>query len=152
MSCRRWASRLRTVRLIDWDNPFANDFAVAEEITIVGQNTRRPDIVLYVNGIALGVLELKRSTVSVNEGIRQSLDAQEPEFIRPFYSMVQLVMAGNETEGLRYGVIETPEKHWQRWKEAESLPDAVSNPLLLVPGPDMQQRAVAGTRARLHCF
>ena len=121
----------KTVRLIDWDNPFANDFAVAEEITVVGQNTRRPDIVLYVNGIALGVLELKRSTVSVNEGIRQSLDAQEPEFIRPFYSTVQLVMAGNETEGLRCGVIETPEKHWQRWKEAESLPDAVSNPLLL---------------------
>ena len=120
----------RQVRLIDWDNPSANDFAIAEEVTVVGQNTRRPDIVLYVNGIGLGVLELKRSTVSVSEGIHQSLDAQSPEFIRPFYSTVQLVMAGNETEGLRYGVIETPEKHWQRWKEAESLLDAGDNPLL----------------------
>ena len=120
----------KTVRLIDWDNPFANDFAVAEEVTIVGKNTRRPDVVLYVNGIALGVLELKRSTVFVSEGIRQSLDAQTKEYIRPFYSTVQLLMAGNETEGLRYGVIETPEKHWQRWKEAESLPDAGSNPLM----------------------
>ena len=119
-----------TVQLIDWDNPFANHFGVAEEVTIVGQNTRRPDVVLYVNGIALGVLELKRSTVSVSEGIRQSLDAQAPEFIRPFFSTVQLVMAGNETEGMRYGVIETPEKHWQRWKETNYLPDAGSNPLL----------------------
>jgi type I restriction enzyme R subunit len=41
-------------------------------------------LVLYVNGIALGVLELKRSTVSVAEGIRQSLDSQKKEFIRPF--------------------------------------------------------------------
>ena len=118
------------VKVIDWDNPAENDFAIAEEVTIVGQNTRRPDIVLYVNGIALCVLELKRSTVSVSEGIRQSLDAQRPEFIRPFYSTVQLVLAGNETEGLRYGVIETPEKYWQRWKEAESLLDAGDNPLL----------------------
>ena len=54
---------------------------------------------LYVNGIALGVLELKRSIVSVAEGIRQNLDSQKKEFIRPFFTTVQLVMAGNDTEG-----------------------------------------------------
>ncbi len=53
-----------TVWLIDWKNPLANDFAFAEEVTIKGIHNKRPDIVLYVNGIALGVLELKRSTVS----------------------------------------------------------------------------------------
>ena len=120
----------KTVWLIDWDEPAANDFAISEEVTVLGHNTRRPDVVLYINGIAVGVLELKRSTVSVSEGIRQSLDAHGPEFIRQFYSTAQLLMAGNETEGLRYGVIETPEKHWQRWKESDSLSDAVSNPLL----------------------
>ena len=83
-----------------------------------------------MNGIALGVLELKRSTVSVKEGIRQNLDSQKKEFIRPFYATVQLVMAGNETEGLRYGVIETREKYWLRWKEAESCEAASDNPLL----------------------
>ena len=62
---------------------------------------------LYVNGIAIGVLELKRSTVSVAQGIRQNLDSQKKDFIQPFFSTVQLVMAGNDTEGLRYGVIET---------------------------------------------
>ena len=119
-----------TVWLIDWANPDNNDFAIAEEVTVIGENTKRPDLVMYVNGIAMGVLELKRSTVSVSEGIRQNLDSQKKEFIRPFYSTVQLIMAGNETEGLRYGVIETPEKKWLRWKEADSLPAAGDNVLL----------------------
>ena len=79
-----------TVWLIDWENPGNNDFAIAEEVTVAGRNTKRPDLVLYVNGIALGVLELKRSTVSVAEGIRQNLDSQKPEFIRPFFATVQL--------------------------------------------------------------
>jgi type I restriction enzyme R subunit len=114
-----------TVWLIDWTNPENNDFAIAEEVTVFGVNAKRPDIVLYVNGIALGVLELKRSIVSVTEGIRQNLDSQKKEFIRPFYTTVQLVMAGNDTEGLRYGVIETPEKYYLTWKEASP----VENPL-----------------------
>ena len=119
-----------TVWLIDWANPGDNNFAIAEEVTVTGENTKRPDLVLYVNGIALGVLELKRSTVSVTDGIRQNLDSQKKEFIRPFFSTVQFVMAGNDTEGLRYGAIETPEKKWLRWKEPASLPAAGDNPLL----------------------
>ena len=119
-----------TVWLVDWENPDNNHFAVAEEVTVIGENTKRPDLVLYVNGIALGVLELKRSTVSVAEGIRQNLDNQKKEFIRPFFSTVQLVASGNETEGLRYGVIGTPEKHWLWWKEQDSLPEAGENSLL----------------------
>jgi len=70
-----------------------------------------------VNGIALGVLELKRSTVSVEEGIRQNLDNQKKEFIEPFFSTVQFLFAGNDTEGLRYGSIETKEKYYLSRKE-----------------------------------
>lgn len=114
-----------TVWLIDWEKPENNDFAIAEEVTITGVHGKRPDIVLYVNGIALGVLELKRSTVSVTEGIRQNLDNQKKDFIRPFFATVQLVLAGNDTEGLRYAVIETPEKYWLTWKEENPL----ANPL-----------------------
>ncbi len=107
-----------TVALIDWANPDNNHFAVAEEVSVVGpQHTKRPDIVLYVNGIALGVLELKRSIVTASEGIRQNLDNQKRVFIRRFFTTVQLVLAGNDTEGLRYGTIETPEKHYLTWKE-----------------------------------
>ena len=107
----------KTVWLINWEQPLKNDFAIAEEVSVKGKNTKRPDIVIYVNGIALGVIELKRSSVSVTEGIRQNLDNQKKTFIRDFFSTMQLVMAGNDTEGLRYGTIETPEKHYYSWKE-----------------------------------
>lgn len=114
-----------TVWPIDWAHTERNRFGVAEEVTIDGEHDKRPDLVLYVNGIALGVLELKRSTVSVGEGIRQGLESQKPMFIRSFFATVGLVMAGNDTEGLRYGVIGTPEKHMLTWKE----PSAIDNPL-----------------------
>lgn len=107
----------QTIWLIDWNHPEANDFAIAEEVSIKGENKKRPDIVLYVNGIALGVIELKRSSVSVSEGIRQNLDNQKKDFIRNFFTTMQLIMAGNDTQGLRYGTIETPEKYYLKWKE-----------------------------------
>lgn len=111
----------RTVFLIDWKNPKKNRFAIAEEVTVKPADphahTKRPDVVLYVNGIALGVIELKRSSVSVSEGIRQNLDNQKKEFIQPFFSTMQFVMAGNDTEGLRYGTIQTAEKYYLTWKE-----------------------------------
>ncbi|TFE46414.1 HsdR family type I site-specific deoxyribonuclease [Paraburkholderia dipogonis] len=113
--------QVQTVWLINWKQPLSNDFAIAEEVTVSGADAKasakRPDIVLYVNGIALGVLELKRSTVSVSEGIRQNLDNQKKVFIQHFFSTMQFVMAGNDTEGLRYGTIETPEKYYLAWKE-----------------------------------
>ncbi len=109
----------QTVWLIDWERPERNHFAVAEEVTVQGEARKRPDLVIYVNGIALAVLELKRSTVSVSEGIRQNLSNQSRAFIRNFFTTVQLVMAGNDTEGLRYGVIETPEKQYLTWKEED---------------------------------
>ena len=108
-----------TVHLINWKNFKDNDFAIAEEVTILGQHIKRPDIVLYVNGIALGVLELKRSTVSISEGIRQSIVNQQDDFIQPFFATVQYIFAGNDTEGLRFGAIETPEKYYLKWKEDE---------------------------------
>ena len=121
----------RTVWLVDWEHPARNRFAVAEEVAVagsgVGAHAKRPDLVIYVNGIALGVIELKRSTVSVAEGIRQNLDSQKREFIQPFFATVQFVMAGNDTEGLRYGVIETPERYYLSWKEPTH--DDVENPL-----------------------
>lgn len=114
-----------TVWLIDWQHPESNHFGIAEEVTVKGADakasTKRPDVMIYVNGIALGVLELKRSTVSVSEGIRQNLDNQKKAFIQPFFSTMQWVMAGNDTEGLRYATIETPEKYYLRWVEEEGL-------------------------------
>lgn len=120
-----------TVWLIDWDNRTANHFVVAEEVTIKGEHNKRPDLVLYVNGIALGVIELKRSYVSVSEGIRQNIGNQKQHFVRPFFTTAQLLFAGNDVEGLRYGVIETPEKYWLEWKEPadSSVGAGIANPL-----------------------
>ena len=107
----------QTVSLVDWTQPEKNDFAIAEEVTLKGQNTRRPDLVIYVNGIALGILELKKGSVDVAKGIHQNLDNQRKEFHRAFFTTQQLVMAGNDTQGLRYGTIETAEKYYLSWKE-----------------------------------
>ncbi len=106
-----------TVHFIDWEHPEENDFTIAEEVTVFGNREKRPDIVIYVNGIALGVLELKRSTISIGDGIRQSIVNQQSGFIQPFFSTIQFVFAGNDTEGLRYGTIGTQDKYFLKWKE-----------------------------------
>ncbi len=108
-----------TVHLINWQEPEQNDFAIAEEVTLHGNHERRPDLVLYVNGIAVGVLELKNSRVSIGDGIRQLLSNQQKEFNEWFFSTVQIVFAGNDSEGLQYGSIGTPEKYFLKWKEDE---------------------------------
>ena len=119
----------QTVWLIDWRHPERNHFAIAEEVAVPAVDLRafgkRPDIVIYVNGLALGILELKRSTISVAEGIRQNLDNQKKNFIEQFFSTMQWIMAGNDTEGLRYGTIQTQEKYYLTWKEDST----VKNPL-----------------------
>lgn len=120
-------ARYERVHFINWQHPEENDFALAEEVTIMGHREKRPDMVLYINGIAIGVLELKRSTVSLGEGIRQSCTNQRKEFIESFFSTIQLVMAGNDTEGLRYGTVGTPEKYFLNWKE-----DIENNSLLQI--------------------
>ena len=71
-----------TVHLIDWEHPDRNDFAVAEEVTLKGGYQRRPDIVLYLNGLAVAVVELKRSSVELADGVRQLITNQEEIFRR----------------------------------------------------------------------
>ncbi|MFB7613480.1 type I restriction endonuclease subunit R [Kitasatospora sp. NPDC056181] len=123
-------AQTETVWLVDWAHPEANHFALAEEVTVPGQRIKRPDIVLYVNGIAFGTIELKRSKVAVSDGIRQSIGNQRPEFIRSFFTTVQLVMAGNDVEGLRYSAIDTPEKHWLAWREPSDIADPLDRSLV----------------------
>jgi type I restriction enzyme, R subunit len=106
-----------TVHLIDWDHPEENDFAVAEEVTLKGGYERRPDIVLYLNGIAVGMIELKRSSVEIADGVRQLITNQEEIFNKGFFSAVQLVLAGSDSQGLRYGTTGTPEQFFVEWKD-----------------------------------
>lgn len=66
-----------SIQLINWENPNANDFGIAEEVTVHGQHEKRPDVVLYVNGIALGVLELKKQPQVDRR--RDPAEHQQPE-------------------------------------------------------------------------
>jgi len=131
---REVGENVQNVWLIDWKHPLNNHFAIAEEVTVPAADakahTKRPDLVLYVNGIALGVLELKRSTVSVAEGIRQNLDNQKKIFIEHFFSTVQYVLAGNDTEGLYYGSIGTKEKYYLTWKEESQIENLLDRQLI----------------------
>lgn len=118
-----------TVHFIDWNNIENNDFQLAEEVTTLkfdGKTHHRPDLVIYVNGIALAVFELKRSCKSIGYGIRQSLDSQKRENIQEFYHPIQLIFAGNESEGLKYGTINTSEKFYLLWKEDPKATDSLS--------------------------
>ena len=107
------------IKLINWEHPGKNDFVIVEEVTLRGNHERRPDLVLYVNGIAVAVIELKNSYVSIGDGIRQLLSNQLREFNEWFFTTVQIVFAGNDSEGLRYGAIGTGEKYFLKWKEDE---------------------------------
>lgn len=119
----------QTVHYIDWEEIDNNDFYVAEEVSVLRSDNvtrKRPDVVLYINGIALGVFELKSSYVSAGKGIRQLLQNQKRENILNFFSTAQLLFAGNEAEGLYYGTINTPEKYYLKWKEDKKATDDLS--------------------------
>jgi type I restriction enzyme R subunit len=105
------------VNIVDWETIDNNDFGIAEEVTLKGGYERRPDLVLYINGIAVGVIELKRSSVEIADGIRQLITNQESIFNERFFSTVQLVFAGSDSQGLRYGTTGTPEQFFVEWKD-----------------------------------
>ena len=115
-----------TVHLVDWGNPDKNDFAIAEEVTLRGGYERRPDLVLYLNGIAVAVIELKRSSVEVADGVRQLITNQEEIFNKAFFSTVQIVLAGSDSQGLRFGTTGTPEQFFVEWKDEAPATDGAA--------------------------
>ena len=108
-------------------DPEKNRFAFAEEVSYIDPMTgshSRPDVVVYVNGIALCVIELKRSLVTIDEGIRQCL-SNERDLIPSFFTTVQFTIAANpkknsdksENTGFKYATVGTPQKFWCNWKD-----------------------------------
>lgn len=120
-----------TVALIDWQNPKNNSFVFTEEFTVLrsgGVEKRRPDIVCFVNGIPLVVIEAKRPDgnsqkgPTIDEGISQSLRNQRHDEIPLLFAYSQLILSINGNEG-RYGTCGTPFKFWASWRE-EDISDA----------------------------
>tara|TARA_R110001606_G_scaffold399253_1_gene582755 strand:- start:2443 stop:5559 length:3117 start_codon:yes stop_codon:yes gene_type:complete len=130
-----------TVHLIDWGHPEHNDFALAEEVTLKGGHERRPDLVLYLNGIAIAVIELKRSSVEIADGVRQLITNQESIFNKRFFSTVQLVFAGSDSQGLRYGTTGTPEQFFVQWKDEGGASELTAGTLLDRPLAQMCRKA-----------
>lgn len=120
-----------TIPLIDWHNIDNNDFSYTEEFAVTrsgGVDTRRPDIICFVNGIPLVVIEAKRPDSqakkgpTINEGISQTLRNQRPDEIPHLFAYSQLLLSINGHEG-RYGTCNTPAKFWAAWRE-EDISDA----------------------------
>jgi type I restriction enzyme R subunit len=110
-----------TIWPIDWKNIEKNRFSFAQEVTVGGAlGNKRPDIVVYINGIAITVIELKRSTVSIEEGILQHLDNQHEDFIESFFTTVQMLIAGNDTQGVKYGTVGTERNGYYYWNEDDA--------------------------------
>ncbi|MDH0450848.1 type I restriction endonuclease subunit R [Shewanella sp. GD04112] len=116
-----------TVALIDWQNPANNSFVFTEEFTVTrtgGVESRRPDIVCFVNGIPLVVIEAKRPDgnakkgPTIDEGISQSLRNQRHDEIPLLFTYSQLLLSINGNEG-RYGTCGTPTKFWAAWREED---------------------------------
>lgn len=116
-----------TIHLIDWNNLDKNEFHVTEEMEVLstqGTHNRRPDVVAFVNGIPLAVIEAKRAASGnpnknmVEEGISQHLRNQMNDEIPYLYAFAQLLFAISRNDG-RYGTTHTPSKFWSKWKDEE---------------------------------
>ncbi len=116
-----------TIPLIDWQNPHNNSFIFTEEFSVLrngGVDKRRPDIVCFVNGIPLAVIEAKRPDSYANkgptieEGISQTLRNQRHDEIPHLYVYSQLLLSINGMDG-KYGTCGTSLKFWSSWKEEE---------------------------------
>jgi len=116
-----------TIHLIDWENLDNNEFHVTEEMNVLsaqGTHTRRPDVVAFVNGIPLAVIEAKRAASGnpnknmVEEGISQNLRNQRNDEIPYLFAFAQLLFSISRNDG-RYGTTHTPTKFWSKWKDEE---------------------------------
>ncbi|WP_137916326.1 type I restriction endonuclease subunit R [Klebsiella quasipneumoniae] len=116
-----------TIALIDWEHPENNQFYFTEEFTVLrsgGVETRRPDIVCFVNGIPLAVIEAKspaghsKKGPTIDEGISQSIRNQLNDEIPQLFAYSQILLSINGHDG-RYGTCHTPMKFWAAWREED---------------------------------
>lgn len=117
----------QTIPLIDWNNIENNSFLFTEEFAVTrsgGVDSRRPDIVCFVNGIPLVVIEAKRPDgkghkgPTITEGISQSLRNQRPDEIPRLFAYSQVLLSISGVDG-RYGTCLTDAKFWAIWREED---------------------------------
>ena len=107
------------IKYIDFEHPENNDFYVTEEFSVLrmnGKDCARPDIILFVNGIPLAVIECKDASVPIIQAISQNIRNQKPDYIPQLFKFIQIVMAANKNE-TKYATCGTPDKFWSTWNE-----------------------------------
>ena len=107
------------IKYIDFEHPERNDFYVTEEFSVLrmnGKDNARPDIVLFINGIPLAIIECKDSSVPIIQAISQNIRNQKNDYIPQLFKFIQIVMAANKNE-TKYATCGTPSKFWSAWNE-----------------------------------
>ncbi len=107
------------IKYIDFEHPENNDFYVTEEFSVLrmnGKDNARPDIVLFINGIPLAVIECKDSSVPIIQAISQNIRNQKNDYIPQLFKFIQIAMAANKNE-TKYATCGTPSKFWSAWNE-----------------------------------
>ena len=110
------------MRFIDWENPANNVFHVAAEFEISEDANRRPDIVLFVNGIPFAVIENKKSSVAVDAAVHQMIRNQQGGQTPRFFLFPQILVAAN-AQSVKYGTMLTPFEFYSVWKERDAGDD-----------------------------
>jgi len=110
-----------TLQYIDWQHPERNVFHVCEEYSTMRSTTKdhyRPDIVLFINGIPVTIIECKRPDMKepIKQAISQHLRNQQEDGIRNLYVYAQTVLS-IATDQAAYATNGTPEKFWAQWTE-----------------------------------
>ncbi|MDE2797785.1 MAG: type I restriction endonuclease subunit R [Gemmatimonadota bacterium] len=114
-------SKSYTLNYIDWKNPANNVFHATAEFAVErtrSMETARPDIVLFVNGIPLVVIECKGPDVDVDQAISQTIRNQGEEYIPRLFIFAQLLLAINKNEA-KYATVGTSKAFWSIWDEME---------------------------------
>jgi type I restriction enzyme, R subunit len=118
------------MRFIDFENPINNSFHVTCEFELEEGHSRRPDIVLFVNGIPFAVIENKKPSVDVSEAVTQMLKNQGKEQTPKFFLFPQILVACNVRE-IKYATMLTPFEFWALWKEKETNIEEYENAVSL---------------------
>ncbi|MBP3616343.1 MAG: type I restriction endonuclease subunit R [Alphaproteobacteria bacterium] len=119
------------LKFIDWKNWDKNTFHVVPEFEISEEQNRRPDIVLFVNGIPFAVIENKKSSVPVDEAVTQMIRNQKGDQTPKFFLYPQILIATNVSE-IKYGTMLTPKDFYSVWKEKDfedKVLKSVNNPI-----------------------
>ena len=114
-------NRSINAKFIDFENPENNSYHMVPEFVVEqskSTDTRRPDIVLFVNGIPMVVIENKKAATAIDEGISQTIRNQKPDYIPHLYVYAQVLLSLNKNEN-RYATTGTPAKLWNTWRENE---------------------------------